>query len=133
MAASVRSPVAWASASSRRRFCSSTFHFGSCVLVCLRVMHRAICLSANRAGFAPLDAFGDNGLGGVLARFELRAGGLLFRLGLLLPDFDILVSGKRGAAFLLLTIARADLYQLGFRCDGLPDVCVQLHGIAFRV
>ena len=57
----------------------------------------------------------------------------LFRLGLLLPDFDILVSRKRGAAFLLLTIARADLYQLRFRCDGLPDMRVQLRGIAFRV
>ena len=50
------------------------------------MMHRAICLGANRASFAPLAAFGDNGLGGVLARLELRPGGLLFRPGLLLPD-----------------------------------------------
>jgi hypothetical protein len=47
-------------------------------------------------------------LGGVLARLELRACDLIFRLGLLLPDFDILVSRKLGAAFLLLAIASAD-------------------------
>jgi hypothetical protein len=96
-------------------------------------MHRAICLGANLAEFALLDAFGDNGLGGVLARLELRAGGLLFRLGLLLPDFDILVARNGCAAFLLLAIARADLYQLRFRCDGLPDIAFQLRGVAFRV
>jgi len=96
-------------------------------------MHRAICLSANLSEFALFAAFGDNGLGGVLARLELRAVGLLFRLGLLLPDFDILISRNGSTAVLLLTIRRADLYQLRSRCDGLPDMRVQLRGIAFRV
>jgi len=96
-------------------------------------MHRAICLGANLAEFALLAAFGDNGLGGVLARLELRPGRLFFRPGLLLPDFDILVARNGGAAFLLLAIARADLYQLRFRCDAPANIAFQFRRVAFWV
>jgi hypothetical protein len=56
--------------------------------------------------------------------------GLFFRLGLLLPDFDILVARNRGAAFRLLAIGRADLYYLRFGCDCLPNETFQFRGVA---
>jgi hypothetical protein len=62
-------------------------------------MHRAIGIGADFADFAFFSSLRNDGLGGVLACLELRRLLLVFVLGLLLPDFDILVAGYDRAAF----------------------------------
>ena len=99
----------------------------------LGVMHRAICLSANLAEFALLAAFGNNGLGSVLARLEFRPFRFLRRVGLLLPDFDVLVARDGLFAFGLLLVCRTDLDKLRFGGDLGLYVRVQFGGIAIRV
>ena len=99
----------------------------------LRVMHWAGWLRAYLTNLAFVDAFRDNGFGRKLARLELRADRLFFVGGLLGTDFDILVAGNGGTPILVLSIRRADLDQLRLRGDGLPDVHLQLDGVAFRI
>jgi hypothetical protein len=50
-------------------------------------------LGANLAKFAFVDTVRNDGLGGVFARLELRPFRFLRRVGLTLPNFDVLVAG----------------------------------------
>src|SRR5882757_1727974 len=95
-------------------------------------MHRAGLLGAYLSQLTLVDAFGDDGLGGVFAGFELRSCGLFFARWLIGPDFGVFVARQRGAAFLLLPVGRADLHELGFCRDGLGNVCIYLRLIATR-
>ena len=136
MAFSTRSPVAWASASSRRRFSCSALNAASAwcaLLLLLRVMDRAFGIGANSLGFALLGAFGDDGLGGVLARLVFRPVALILALRFVLPDFDVLVARNDRAAFGGFTVGGADLYQLRLGGDGLLYVRVDLRRVAFRI
>jgi type IV secretory pathway TraG/TraD family ATPase VirD4 len=58
-------------------------------------MDGAIGLGADLPYFALVEAIRDDGLGGVLARLELRPLRLLRGVGLLRPDLDVLVAGIR--------------------------------------
>jgi hypothetical protein len=104
-------------------------------LLCLllRIVNRAGRLSANLPKFAFVDTIGDDGLGGVLAGFELRPLRLLRRIGLLLPDFDVFVARDGLLALRLLLVSRADLDKLRLGCDLCLYVRVQFDGIAIRV
>jgi hypothetical protein len=90
-------------------------------------------LGANLPQFALLDAVRHDGLGGVLARFELGPFRLLRRVGLLLANFDVLVARDGLLAFRLLLVCRADLDK--FRLSGNLgfNVRVEFCGIAVRV
>ena len=99
----------------------------------LRMVHRAGRLGANLPQFALVDAVRHDGLGGVLARFELRPLRLLRRVGLLLPDFDVLVARDGLLAFRLLLVCRADLDKLRLGGNLGLYVRVQLGGVAIRV
>ena len=75
MAFRTRKPVAWAIASSRRRFSCSALTAASVWLRCclsLRMVDGAFGIGADFAYFALLAAFGDDGLGGELAGLVLR-------------------------------------------------------------
>jgi len=90
-------------------------------------------LCTNLPQFSLVDTIRHNGLGGVLAGFELRPFRFLRCVGLLLADFNVLVAGDRLLAFRLLLVCRADLdkFRLG-RNLGF-NVRVQFGGIAIRV
>jgi len=71
---------------------------------------------------AHVAAFGDDGLGGKLAHFELRTLRVVFRPGFVVSNRGVLVPWNYSAALLLPALGRADVDQLGFRRDGLRDV-----------
>jgi hypothetical protein len=96
----------------------------------LGVMHRAGWLRAYLANLALVDTFGHDGFGGELARLELRSGRLFFAGGLVGTNFDVLVTRQRRTALLLLSIGRADLYELGLGGEGLGNVGIDLRLIA---
>src|SRR6185312_12384636 len=58
---------------------------------------------------------------------------LFFACGLLRPDFGVLVARQRRAAFLLLTVCRADLHELGLRRNGLGNMGIDLRVVAVWV
>src|ERR1017187_3133152 len=93
-------------------------------------MHRAGRLRAYLTKFALVDALRDDGFRGELARLELRPGRLFFAGGLVGTDFDILVTRQGSAAFLLLSIGRADLHELGLSGKGLSNMGIDLRLIA---
>jgi len=97
------------------------------------MVNRAGRLGANLPQFALVDAVRHDGLGGVLARFELGPFRLFRRVGLLLANFDVLVARDGLLAFRLLLVSRADLDK--FRLSGNLGfhVRVQFGGIAIRV
>ena len=97
------------------------------------MMYRAGRLGANLPKFAFLDAVRHDGLGGVLARFELRPLRFLRRVGFLLSDFDVLVARDGLLAFRLLLVCGADLDKLGFGGDLCLYVCVQFGRVAVRI
>ena len=99
----------------------------------LRMMHRAIRLGANPPQFSLVDAVRDDGIGGILARFELRPLRLLRGVGLVRPDLDVLAAGNDLAAFLLLAVGRADLDKFWLGRDLLLNVRLQLCRIAGRI
>jgi hypothetical protein len=121
-----RIPVAFASASSRRRFSCSALKLASAFDVCFF----GWCTVPQ---LAFVDAVRHDGLGSVLARFELRPLRLLRRVGLLIPDFNVLVAWDRLLAFRLLPVCRADLDKLRFGGDFGFYVRVELGGVAIRV
>jgi hypothetical protein len=97
------------------------------------MMHRTGWLGAHLASFALVDAFRDDGLGGVFAGFKLRSCGLFFGSGFVGADFSMyLLRGNVGAAFPLLPIGRADLHERGLGRDGLGDMRIHLRLIATR-
>ena len=105
-----RIPVAFASASSRRRFSCSALKLASAFgRLFLGMVYRAGWLGANLPQFALVDAVRHDGFGGVLARLEFRPLRFLRCVGLLLPDFDVLVARDGLFAFGLLLVCRADL------------------------
>jgi hypothetical protein len=57
-----------------------------------------VIIVSTSANFSLFEDFGDDGLGSVLARLELRSPRLLIRLRLLLPNLCVLVAWQRGAA-----------------------------------
>jgi hypothetical protein len=97
------------------------------------MVYRAGRLGANLPQFALVDAIGNDGLGGVLARLEFRPLRFLRCVGLLLPDFDVLVARDRLLAFRLLLVCRADLDKLRLGRNLGLYVRVQFGGIAIRV
>ena len=99
----------------------------------LGVMDGAIGLGAYVPQLALVDALGDDGLGGVLARFELRPFRLFRGIGLLRLNLNVLAAGNDLAAFLLLAVSRADLHKLRLRCDLLLQKRFYLHGIAIWI
>ena len=80
-----------------------------------------------------VDAVRHDGLGGVLARLELRPLRLLRRVGLLLPDFDVLVSGDGLLALWLLLVGGADLDKLRLGGDLGLFMGVQLGSVAIGI
>jgi hypothetical protein len=94
------------------------------------MMHQAGWLRAYLANLALVDAFGDDGFGGELARLEFRPGRLFFAGGLVGTNFDVPVAGQCRAAFLLLPIGRADLYEFGLGGKSLGDMGIDLPLIA---
>ncbi len=90
-------------------------------------------LGANLPQFALLDAVRHDGLGSVLARFELGPSRLLRRVGLLLANFDVLVARDGLLAFRLLLVCRADLDKIGLGDNLRLYVRVQFRRIAIRV
>ena len=99
----------------------------------LGMVNWASRLGADLAKFALVDAVRNDGLGGVLARLELRPFRLLRRVGLLVPDFYVLAARDGLLAFRLLLVCRADLDKLRLGGDLGLNVCVQLGGVAIRV
>src|SRR5947209_2330668 len=97
------------------------------------MVYRAGRLGANFPQFALVDALRHNGLGGVLARPELRRLRFLRPVGLLLPDFDVLVAWDGLLSLGLLVVCCADLDKLRFGSDLGFHMRVQLGGIAIRV
>jgi hypothetical protein len=69
----------------------------------------AIGLSTNLPHFALLQAVGNDGLLGELARLELRPFRLFWRIGFVLPNLNVLVAGDDLAALCLSTVGGADL------------------------
>jgi hypothetical protein len=98
----------------------------------LGMMHRAGEIGAHLVDGADVRAFGDDGLGGVLAFLELGALGFIFGLRPLASNRGVLVARQHRATFLLSAESRADLYQLRFRGEALRDVRVYLQLIAGR-
>ena len=96
-------------------------------------MHRAIRLGANLPQFPLVDAIRNNGLGGVLAGFELRPLCLLRGVGLLLPNLDVLVARDGLLALRMLLVRRTDLDKLWLCRDLLLYVRLQLRGVAVWV
>ena len=96
-------------------------------------MHRTIWIGAHLADFALVRSVRNDSLGGVLACLVFRRVLLVFVLGLILPDFDILVARNNRAAFGWFAVGGRDLYQLRFGCYGFLDVRIQLGRIAGRV
>ena len=68
------------------------------------MVHPAGRLCANLPQFAFVDAVRHNGLGGVLAGFELRPLRFLGRVGLLFPDFDVFVPRDGPFTYRLLLV-----------------------------
>lgn len=99
----------------------------------LGVVHRTGRLGANLAQLAFVDAVGNDRLRGVLARLEFRPLCFFRRVGLLLPDLDVLVARDALLAFRLLLVCRADLNKLRLGGDLRLYVRVQLGGVAIRV
>ena len=75
----------------------------------LGMVYRAGWLGANLPQFALVDAVRHDSFSGVLARLEFRPLRFLGCVGLLLPDFDVLVARDGLFAFGLLLVCRADL------------------------
>jgi hypothetical protein len=97
------------------------------------MVYRAFRFGANLPQFALVDTVRHDGLGGVLACFELRPLRFLRRIGLLLADFDVLVSGEGLFALWLLLVGGADLDKLRLGGDLGLYMRVQLGGIAIWV
>jgi hypothetical protein len=76
------------------------------------MVYRARWLGANLPQFTLVDAVQYDGLGGVLAGLEFRPLCLLGRVGLLLPNLDVLVARDGLFALWLLLVCRADLDKL---------------------
>jgi hypothetical protein len=87
----------------------------------------------NLSQFALVDAVRNDGLGGVIARLELRPLCFLRRVGLPLPDFDVLVARDGLLPFGLLLVCRADLDKLRLGGNLGFYVRVQFGCIAIRV
>ena len=96
-------------------------------------MDGAIGLGANLPQFSLTQTIRNDGLGGVLARLEVRPFCLLRGVGLLRPDLDVLAASDDLAAFLLLSVGRADLYKFRLRGNLLLDVRFNLGRIAIWV
>jgi hypothetical protein len=97
------------------------------------MVHRAGWLGANLPQFALVDAVRNDSLGGVLTRLELRPFRLLRGVGLLLPDFDILVARDCLLAIRLLLVCSADLDKLRLCGDLGLDVRFQFGGVAIWI
>ncbi len=128
-----RTPVALAMASSLRRFSCSAFHCASFVAragCLLGMVDGAVGIDADLLNCSHVAAFGDDGLGRVLAHLELRARGLVLRLRLVVANRGVLVARQNRAAFLLRPVGGADLDKLRLGCNHLCHVRCHLRLIA---
>jgi len=96
-------------------------------------MHWAIGIGAHLADFAFFGPVRNDGFGDEFTCLVFRRFLLVFVLGLLLPDFDILVTWHNQAAFGGFAVGSRDLYQLGFRRYRPFHMRVNLGGIAGRI